>query len=60
MPMAWALFFVCPDGGFGSWYLDSPVDTAFRYETFVTAELVPYIDASYPRWPTASTGPLPA
>jgi S-formylglutathione hydrolase FrmB len=42
------VIFVCPDGGFGSWYFDSPADSAFRYETFVTAELVPYIDASYP------------
>ena len=24
---------VCPDGEFGSWYYDSPVDSSMRYET---------------------------
>lgn len=41
------LIFVCPDGGYGSWYLDSPVDSTFKYETFMIQELVPYIDAQY-------------
>jgi len=39
--------FVCPDGGFGSWYFDSPVDSSIRYETFVSKELVSYIDQTY-------------
>lgn len=38
---------VCPDGGFSSWYFDSPVDTAVRYETFMSGELIPAIDARY-------------
>jgi len=38
---------VCPDGNFGSWYYDSPVDSAWRYETYVSKELVNYIDAHY-------------
>ncbi|RYZ51983.1 MAG: esterase family protein [Chitinophagaceae bacterium] len=38
---------VCPDGGFGSWYWDSPVDSSFRYETYVTKELVQWVDAKY-------------
>lgn len=38
---------VMPDGGFDSWYFDSPVDPSYRYETFVTAELIPYIDSHY-------------
>ncbi|MEP7236713.1 MAG: alpha/beta hydrolase family protein [Ferruginibacter sp.] len=38
---------VCPDGGFSSWYFDSPVDTAFRYETHVAIELVNFIDNNY-------------
>jgi S-formylglutathione hydrolase FrmB len=37
-----------PDGGFNSWYLDSPVDSSYKYETFMTKELVPYIDDHYP------------
>jgi len=38
---------VCPDGGFGSWYWDSPVDSNSQYETYVCSELVPWIDARY-------------
>lgn len=38
---------VCPDGGYGSWWLDSPVDSTVHYETFVTRELLSYIDSSY-------------
>lgn len=38
---------VTPDGGFDSWYFDSPVDPTYRYETFVTRELIPYIDKLY-------------
>ena len=38
---------VCPDGGFSSWYWDSPVDPASKYETFVSGELVKAIDAKY-------------
>jgi S-formylglutathione hydrolase FrmB len=41
------MIFVCPDGGYGSWYLDSPVDSSFKYETFMVKELVPHIDARY-------------
>jgi S-formylglutathione hydrolase FrmB len=41
------MIFVCPDGGYGSWYMNSPVDTAFRYETFISKELITYIDANY-------------
>lgn len=38
---------VCPDGGFGSWYWNSPVDAAFQYETYVAEELVSLIDRQY-------------
>ncbi len=38
---------VCPDGGFSSWYFDSPLDTAYRYETHVAMELVDFIDKNY-------------
>jgi len=41
------LIIVCPDGGYGSWYWDSPVDSAFRYETFVSDELVSWVDGQY-------------
>ena len=31
-----------------SWYFDSPVNKDFMYETFITKELIPWIDAHYP------------
>ena len=40
------LIFVCPDGK-NSWYWDSPKDPSYRYETFVSSELVKYIDSEY-------------
>ena len=42
------VIFVCPDGGFDSWYFDSPIDPTIRYETFISKELVAYIDTHYP------------
>lgn len=41
------MIIVCPDGGFSSWYLDSPIDSSFRYETYITKELLPYIDSHF-------------
>jgi S-formylglutathione hydrolase FrmB len=38
---------VCPDGNVTSWYFDSPVNKAWRYETYVAKELVPFIDEHY-------------
>jgi S-formylglutathione hydrolase FrmB len=43
----WGTIIVCPDGNFGSWYFDSPVDSSWRYETYVSKELVKYIDDHY-------------
>ncbi|WP_280765259.1 alpha/beta hydrolase family protein [Parabacteroides sp. PFB2-10] len=44
------LLFVCPDGH-NSWYWDSPKDPSSRYETFVSQELIEYIDTHYPTLP---------
>ncbi len=41
------MMIVCPDGGYDSWYLDSPVDTAVRYATHIGQEVVDYIDYYY-------------
>jgi S-formylglutathione hydrolase FrmB len=41
------MIIVCPDGGYGSWYWDSPVDPTSKYETFVSKELVKAIDSKY-------------
>jgi S-formylglutathione hydrolase FrmB len=37
---------VCPDGN-NSWYWDSPVDSNYKYETYVSKELVNWIDSKY-------------
>lgn len=37
---------VCPRAT-RTWWLDSPVDSRCRYETFMTRELVPWIDVHY-------------
>lgn len=41
------IIIVCPDGGFNSWYWDSPIDEKYQYETFVVKELVNWIDENY-------------
>lgn len=41
------IIIVCPDGGYTSWYFDSPVDSTMKYETYIAQELVPYIDFAY-------------
>ncbi len=45
------MILVFPDGGQFSWYLDSPVMSDSQYETYLTEELIPYIDATYPTIP---------
>lgn len=42
------MFIVCPDGGYSSWYFDSPVDSTMRYETYIGKEVPDFIDANYP------------
>jgi putative tributyrin esterase len=38
---------VTPDGGYGSWYYDSPIDKSSQYETFITQELRQEIENRY-------------
>lgn len=38
---------VMPDGNVNSWYLDSPVNSEIKYETFVSKELITWIDSRY-------------
>lgn len=38
---------ICPDGGYGSWYWDIPGDKDYQYETFVSKELVAFIEDNY-------------
>jgi S-formylglutathione hydrolase FrmB len=41
------MYIVCPDGGYSSWYFDSPLDSTFKYNTHVSQEVVKYIDKHY-------------
>ncbi|MBQ5466100.1 MAG: hypothetical protein IIT60_02495, partial [Muribaculaceae bacterium] len=41
-----SMIIVCPDGQ-DSWYFDSPVDPKMQFETYVSKELVAYIDEHY-------------
>jgi len=41
------LMIVCPDGNPTSWYFDSPEDPSSKYETYVSDELVKFIDNHY-------------
>lgn len=41
------IILVCPDGGYSSWYFDSPIDSTFQYESFITKDLLSYIDTHY-------------
>ncbi|MCD8317870.1 MAG: esterase family protein [Paraprevotella sp.] len=40
------LIFVCPNGE-SSWYWDSPLNPTSQFETFVSRELVSFVDRSY-------------
>ena len=42
----YGVIIVCPDGQ-DSWYFDSPVDPKMQFETYVSKELVAFIDSHY-------------
>jgi S-formylglutathione hydrolase FrmB len=42
----YGIILVCPSAEL-SWYFDSPEDPTSLYETFITAELLPYVDGHY-------------
>lgn len=42
----YGMMIVCPDGQ-DSWYWDSPVQPDYQFETFISHELVAYIDSHY-------------
>jgi len=41
------MIIVCPDGDFASWYFDSVVKKGSMYETYISRELVNWIDKHY-------------
>lgn len=40
------ILFVCPDGA-RSWYFDSPVNENLKYDTYISSELVKWVDQKY-------------
>jgi S-formylglutathione hydrolase FrmB len=38
---------VCPDGGYSSWYFDSPIDSTYQYESYIAKDLVAFVDSHY-------------
>jgi S-formylglutathione hydrolase FrmB len=47
MADTYKMIIVCPDGGYGSWYLNSPIKKDSQYESFIIKELIPYVDKNY-------------
>jgi len=45
--------FVCPDGNFNSWYMDSPVRADSKFESYIVDDVVPFIDKNYRTWAQA-------
>jgi S-formylglutathione hydrolase FrmB len=41
------MMIVCADGNVSSWYLDSPVNPDWKYETYVATELITWVDSHY-------------
>lgn len=41
------MIIVCPDGGYTSWYFDSPIDKKMQYESYITKDLVSFVDKNY-------------
>ena len=38
---------VCPDGGYSSWYIDSPLKKDSKFETYITKEVIPFVDYNF-------------
>jgi S-formylglutathione hydrolase FrmB len=49
------LIFVCPDGNFNSWYLNTPFAAKRQFETYISCEVIQFIDKNYRTW-TAANG----
>lgn len=43
----YGMIIICPDGE-NSWYWDSPIKARSQFETFISKELVSYVDSHYP------------
>lgn len=43
----YGIIIITPEGNFDRWYIDSPVDTASKYGTYIGFEVPEWIDASF-------------
>lgn len=43
---AYGMIIVCP-AGLNSWYWDAPADSTLKMESYVTEDLVPWVDSNY-------------
>lgn len=41
------IIIVTPDGGYNSWYFDSPIDSTSQFETHIAKEVVTFVDQHY-------------
>ncbi len=41
------LIIVCPDGNYNSWYVDSKLEPTSMYDTYISKEVVHFIDSAY-------------
>lgn len=41
------MILVCPDGGYDSWYFDSPIMRNSQYETYISQEVIDWVDKNY-------------
>lgn len=53
MATRYNVIFVCPAGQ-NSWYWDAPADSSMRMESFITDDLVPWVDSTFRTVPKAS------
>ena len=47
---SYEVVFVCPDGDYNSWYIDSPIREDSEFMTYIAKEVVPFVDAYYRTW----------
>jgi S-formylglutathione hydrolase FrmB len=48
------VIFICPDGNVASWYLDSPVKKNSKFDTYISSEVVSFVDKRYRTFPLDS------
>jgi putative tributyrin esterase len=51
---AYHVIIVCPDGDFNSWYINSPVKRNSKFETYISQEVVAFVDSAFRTWANPS------